>query len=51
MSACPGVRFAFLRLQSAQHVTMFVHVVLPPLDRGTTWSYVRSPIAFFVPQY
>src|SRR5271155_2311962 len=42
MRATDGSMSAFLRLQSEQAATTFSHVVTPPLERGTTWSKVRS---------
>ena len=41
----------FTELQGLQAVTMFVHVVLPPLLRGTMWSYVSSRITNLRVQY
>ena len=40
--ASRGVRPPLLRLQGAQAVTIFSHVVRPPRERGITWSKVRS---------
>src|SRR5690348_1212191 len=42
MPASLGVRPPLARLQGAQAVTMFSHVVRPPRERGITWSKVRS---------
>src|SRR3569833_427538 len=42
MPASRGVRPPFLRIQGAQAVTIFSHVVRPPLERGIMWSKVRS---------
>src|ERR1700691_2355778 len=42
MRATAGSMSAFFRLQSEQAATTFSHVVKPPLERGTTWSKVRS---------
>src|SRR5574338_196351 len=41
-----------LRLLHVEHaVTMLRHVVSPPLERGWTWSKVRSRCCRFLPQY
>ena len=42
MCASLGVRPPLARLQGAQAVTMFSHVVRPPRERGMTWSNVSS---------
>src|SRR5580692_9179356 len=42
MCALAGSMSAFLRLQSEQAATTFSQVVIPPFERGTTWSKVRS---------
>ncbi len=39
------------RLQQAQAVTTFSHVVRPPRLRGITWSKVRSWVGKRSPQY
>src|SRR6195256_2593533 len=42
MRALAGSMSAFLRLHSEQAATTFSQVVIPPFERGTTWSNVRS---------
>src|ERR1700748_1749610 len=42
MRAAAGSMSAFLRLHSEQAATTFSQVVIPPFERGTTWSNVRS---------
>src|ERR1700760_4387177 len=42
MRALAGSMSAFLRLHSEQAATTFSQVVIPPFERGTTWSKVRS---------
>ena len=44
MSACVGVRPAFLRLQEKQELTTFPQSWVPPWLRGITWSRVKSLI-------
>ena len=46
--ATEGNRSAFLRLQTEQAATTFSQLVIPPFERGTTWSKVRSSRS---PQY
>src|SRR5258708_27805061 len=46
-----GRKLALVRLQPEQAVTTFVHIVRPPLERGTTWSKVSSCVGKGVPQY
>ncbi len=43
-----SVLFPLRRLQGEQAATTFSQLVIPPRDRGRTWSKVRSPLA---PQY
>src|SRR5438128_7308328 len=51
MCACFGVRPPLRTLQSIQAQTMFSHELTPPWLRGTTWSRLRSLVAWRLPQY
>ena len=51
MEASRGVRFAFFWLQSRQANTQFSQVLVPPRDRGCTWSIVSSSVPGRAPQY
>ena len=42
MFASLGVRSRFFALQRRQQATTLVQLVGPPLERGITWSKVRS---------
>src|SRR5215469_525669 len=51
MPLCSGRRLPLIRLHEEQAVTTLAHTVLPPLERGTTWSKVRSCEGYGSPQY
>ena len=45
MPTCRSVFDPLRRLQGEQAATTFSQLVIPPRDRGSTWSKVRSPLA------
>src|SRR5258707_15767745 len=51
MPLCSGRRLPFSRLHTEQAVTTLAHIFLPPGERGTTWSKVRSCEGQGSPQY
>jgi hypothetical protein len=51
MCAWCGRRLPFSRLHGLHAVTTLRHTVRPPLERGTTWSNVRSCAEKSSPQY
>lgn len=49
--ACSGVLSFLCPLHALQAMTMFDQQVVPPLDLGTTWSYVAFARDSWTPQY
>src|SRR5687768_12750899 len=49
--ASPGVRSAFRLLHGTQASTQFSHELVPPRERGSTWSIVSESGPGLEPQY